>query len=267
MLDSKFLYIRIRTWYWILDRTQHEWLQLIISDSLSLRTITELLSVVHTNSDRIGVERMKRRERSSNITFSPSLANQGLKWLWMSYCHSRSEAVLMEYTILAALSTVQLCSFDPGKVFVFCWVCFAYAYIHTHTKRAGWEKQMQFISCLISRKQQTLSYDSPWLTSQERWLVNAVQCTRVEYQTLVNKMQLGVKMAASWWKTDAHAPSLKCFSLQTVKVSTTEWTHSFSQAERQLLPELNVGSVVLCVCVCEHNHVVEESGLRIINSG
>lgn len=131
MLDKNFLYIRIRTWYWILDRTQHECLQLT-KDSLSLRTITELHSVVHRNSDRIGVERMKKRENSSNITFSPSLANQGVKWLWMSYCHSRSEAVLMEYTTLAALSTVQLCSFDPGKVFVFCWVlCLC---IHTHKK-------------------------------------------------------------------------------------------------------------------------------------
>ena len=121
--------------------------------------------------------------------------------------------------------------------------------MHTYTHKKNKVRKTNAIHKLFNQPwTANISYDSPWLTFQERWLVNAVQCTWVEYQTLVNKMQLSVKMAASWWKKDAHAPSLKCFSLQTVKVSTTELVHSFSQAERQLLPELNVGFVVLCVC-------------------
>lgn len=77
---------------------------------------------------------------------------------------------------------------------------------------------------------------------------------------------LPVRMAATWWREDAaHPPSLKRFSLQTVKVASTQWANLFSQAKRELLPCTRVcARVCVHVCVCV---LREKSSVRIVYRG
>lgn len=74
------------------------------------------------------------------------------------------------------------------------------------------------------------------------------------------------EMAATWWREDAaHPPSLKRFSLQTVKVASTQWANLFSQAKRELLPCTRVcARVCVHVCVCV---LREKSSVRIVYRG
>lgn len=65
------------------------------------------------------------------------------------------------------------------------------------------------------------SYDS-LLTFYVRWLGNAVQCTQVKCQTLLNKKELCVKITVASQKNDAHTPLQSAFLWHHLWISWIE---------------------------------------------